>query len=70
MGENRGINGESEIVAERSGAETETPEHPIPRDLEPLTDPETDPDTDEEAGEEAGEDSDMPEPEPEVGPAS
>ncbi|WP_157518352.1 hypothetical protein [Herbidospora mongoliensis] len=62
MGENRGIDGESEVVAERSGADTETPEHPISRDPEPLTDPKSDDDL--------GEDSEMPEPEPEVGPAS
>ncbi|GAB1817971.1 hypothetical protein [Herbidospora sp. RD11066] len=62
MGENRGVDGESEVVAERSGADTETPEHPIPRDPEPLTDPMAD--------EDPGEDSEMPEPEPEVGPAS
>lgn len=70
MGENRGINGESEIVAERSGAETETPEHPISRDPEPLSEPEVEPETDVKPDGETGEDSDMPEPEPEVGPAS
>ncbi|WP_062433524.1 hypothetical protein [Herbidospora daliensis] len=61
MAEKRGIDGESEIVAERSGADTETPDHPILRDPEPLEETDEGPDA---------EDSDMPEPEPEVGPTS
>ncbi|WP_062348800.1 hypothetical protein [Herbidospora yilanensis] len=61
MVENRGIDGESQIVAQRSGAETETPDHPVPRDPEPL----------EEADDVVDfEESDMPEPDPDVGPAS
>ncbi|NAS20661.1 hypothetical protein GT755_03055 [Herbidospora sp. NEAU-GS84] len=61
MVEKRGIDGESEVVAQRSGADTQTPDHPILRDLEPV----------EEADDVAGsEESDMPEPDPEVGPAS
>ncbi|GLX93310.1 MULTISPECIES: hypothetical protein [Herbidospora] len=61
MVEKRGIDGESEVVAQRSGADTQTPDHPILRDLEPV----------EEVDDVAGsEESDMPEPDPEVGPAS
>lgn len=61
MVENRGIDGESEVVAQRSGAGTGTPDHPILRDPEPV----------EETGDVAdAEESDMPEPDPEVGPAS